>query len=173
MVAGGEPAVGFEQLVATRWAALYRTAYLLTGQQGDAEDVLQSTLVKAFGSWRKVARAESPEAYVRRMLVNEFISTQRRRRRAREHTARQRPAEPAPAHEESVADRVDLWPQVRALAPRQRAVVVLRYYEDLSERQIAETLGCSVGTVKSQAAQALRTLRARLRMGADAEGSVQ
>lgn len=170
-MAADETALSFEQFVATRWAALFRTAYLLTGHRVDAEDVLQTTLVKAFASWAKVAKAQSAEAYVRRMLVNDFISS-RRGSWHRRRTDVQQVEVPVPGHGDGVVDRLNLWDQVRTLPPRQRAVIVLRYYEDLTERQIAKTLGCSPGTVKSQASDALRSLRAGLQPEALTEGGV-
>jgi len=149
----------FEDYVTGRWAALFRTAHLLTGNPTAAEDLLQTTLLKVMARWEQVCRADSPDAYVRKMLLNELIGERRKsgRRRAKAHLV---PvpgdaADPAGA----TADRLDLWRQVQALPPRQRAVLVLRYYEDLSEAQIAEALGISVGTVKSQASRALRALR--------------
>ncbi len=157
-----DDAVTFEEFVSTRWSALYRTAYLLTGQRLDAEDVVQATLVKAYASWGRVRRAGKLEAYVHRMLVNEFLSGARRRRRAREYVERQQPMAPVSSHEAEVVDRVQLWEHVVGLPPRQRAVVVLRFYEDLSEKQVAEVLGCAPGTVKSQTSAALRSLQARL-----------
>jgi len=170
-VAADETASSFEQFVATRWAALFRTAYLLTGHRVDAEDVLQTTLVKAFASWAKVAKAQSAEAYVRRMLVNDFISSRRSSWHRRRADVQQIEV-PVPGHGEGVVDRLSLWEQVRTLPPRQRAVIVLRYYEDLTERQIADTLGCSPGNVKSQASDALRSLRVGLGTEAVTEGGV-
>lgn len=150
----------FEDYVTGRWAALFRTAHLLTGNPTSAEDLLQTTLLKAMARWDLVRRADSPDAYVRKMLLNEMLgeSRKRGRRAAKGHLipVPQDAADPAVA----AADRLDLWEQVQALPPRQRAVLVLRYYEDLSEAQIAETLGISVGTVKSQASHALKALRA-------------
>ncbi len=167
-----DDAVTFEEFVTTRWSALYRTAYLLTGQRLDAEDVVQATLIKAYAAWGRVRRAGRLEAYVHRMLVNEFLSGSRRRKRAREYAERQEPVAPVPTHEAAVLDRVPLWGHVVGLPPRQRAVVVLRFYEDLSEKQVAEVLGCAPGTVKSQTSAALRSLQARLRER-DAEGTLR
>lgn len=152
-------ATTYEEYVTARWAALYRTAHLLTGDSASAEDLLQSTLVKAFVNWAKVSRAESPDAYVKRMLLNELLSDKRKsaRRGRRAHLIL---AEDPPSTDPT--DRLDLWSRLAELAPRQRAVLVLRYYEDLSEAQIAEVLGVSTGTVKSAAHAALRALRSRL-----------
>lgn len=149
----------FEEYAAARWPALFRTALLLTGARAEAEDLAQLTLVKVFASWAKVTRADSPDAYVRRMLVNEFTSDRRR-------VARRAAATPVVVPDLVPADdpsqRLDLWAQVLTLPPRQRAALVLRFYEDLPETQTAHVLGVSVGTVKSQAHDALRTLRTRL-----------
>lgn len=156
----------YVEFVTARWSALYRTAYLLTGSAVGAEDALQSTLLKTFAAWSRVRRLDAPEAYVRRTLVNHVVSEGRRRRTRSEVPHGDLP-EPAPhvrptREVDDMLDRADLWPRICALPPRQRAVVVLRYYEDLSEQQIAAALGCAVGTVKSQASDALRSLRAGL-----------
>ncbi|MFL6023000.1 MAG: SigE family RNA polymerase sigma factor [Marmoricola sp.] len=160
----------YEDYVAARWNALYRTAYLLTGNHADAEDLAQTTLVKAFGSWARIAAASSPDAYVRRILTNAFISARRPLRVARERLVDQVPDVAATdghgGHEGE--ERMRLWPHVASLPPKQRAVIVLRYYEDLSEQQIADALGCSPGTVKSNASLALQSLRTRM---AEAEGA--
>jgi RNA polymerase sigma-70 factor (sigma-E family) len=150
----------YEEYVASRWSALYRTAYLLSGNHADAEDLAQSALVKAYLSWSKVVEAASPDAYVRRILTNAFISGRRPLRVVRERLVDQTP-DSAVVTDDS-EDRLLLWPHIAALPPKQRAVVVLRYYEDLSEKQIADALGCSPGTVKSNASLALRALRARI-----------
>jgi RNA polymerase sigma-70 factor (sigma-E family) len=156
----------YEEYVAARWSTLYRTAYLLTANHADAEDLAQAALVKAYLAWSKVAAASSPDAYVRRILTNEFLSSRRPLRVSRERLVGRAPdvASPAAAGD----DRLLLWPHVATLPPRQRAVIVLRYYEDLSEQQISDILGCSRGTVKSQASDALRALRTHL---AEAEGA--
>ena len=152
--------VTYEEYVGARWSALYRTAYLLTGNHADAEDLAQNTLVKAYLAWTKVSDAASPDAYVRRIMTNAFISGRRPLRITRERLVDRTPdtaVTPDLNHE-----RMTLWPHVAALPPKQRAVVVLRYYEDLSEQQIADALGCSPGTVKSNASLALRTLRTKI-----------
>ena len=154
----GTTSTTYEEYVGTRWSALYRTAYLLTGNHADAEDLAQVTLVKAYQAWGRVADASSPDAYVRRIMSNEFISARRGLRVARERLVDRTPERTVAAADDH--ERLTLWPHIASLPPKQRAVVVLRYYEDLSEQQIADALGCSPGTVKSQASDALRTLRA-------------
>lgn len=150
----------FHSFVAARWIHLVRTAYLLTGDPHDAEDVTQAALAKAYRSWRRVARMDSPEAYVRRMLVT-CNSDRFRKRRVSERLTDSVP-------DRSVSDSAVAWADERSvlmealaqLPDRQRAVVVMRYWEDLSEAETADVLGCSQGTVKSQASKALVKLRA-------------
>jgi RNA polymerase sigma-70 factor (sigma-E family) len=150
----------FEEYAASAWPSLYRSAYLLAGNHPEAEDIAQQTLEKAFRSWSRIQESDSPAAYLRRMLTNTFLSARRPKKRQLEVLTDAPPelAAPPPGRE----DHLLLWPHVRSLPPRQRAVIVLRYYEDLSERQIAETLGCSTGNVKSTASRALQSLRAAL-----------
>src|SRR3954451_18797217 len=116
----------YDEFVAARWTSLYRTAYLLTANHADAEDLVQTALVKAYLSWSKVAGAASPDAYVRRILTNAFLSGRRRLRVGRERLVDE-PPEPATAVP-TYDDRLVLWPHIAALPPRQRAVIVLRYY---------------------------------------------
>ena len=144
----------FVAYVEARLPALVRSAYLLTGRQQDAEDLAQATLVKAIPVWGRISG--NPDAYIRRIMVNESISRWRRRpARERLVEAPPEPLDPGPATELGL----DLRRALAQLAPRQRAVVVLRYYEDLTEREVADILGVSVGTVKSQARDALARLR--------------
>ena len=145
---------GFEEFVVARRQALLRTAYLLTGQHQDAEDLVQVALVKAVPHWKKIAG--SPEPYVRRILAREAISRWRGRR-WRELSSRDLPDVLVAAPD--VPEREALRTALLRLAPRQRAVIVLRYYEDLTERETADALGISVGTVKSQSRDALARLR--------------
>jgi RNA polymerase sigma-70 factor (sigma-E family) len=154
-VAGGRE--DFEAFVAARYAALLRTAYLLTGDHHDAEDLLQQSLVKAVGAWRRINGDPGP--YVRSILVRANVSRWRSRRWREVVT--ESPADRAtPAHDVSGAeDRLALQAVLGVLAPRQRAVIVLRYYEDLTKAQTAEALGIGIGTVKSQTRDALRRLR--------------
>lgn len=149
----------FEDYVTARWAALHRMALLMCGDASQAEDLLQATLIKVMANWSRVRQADSPDAYVRKMVLNELLGDRRRsaRRRDRQHLVPVDAVAADPAG--PTAARVDLWHQVRQLPPRQRAVLVLRYYEDLSEAEIADALGIRPGTVKSQASLALRALR--------------
>jgi RNA polymerase sigma-70 factor (sigma-E family) len=146
----------FEAFVAARYAALLRTAYLLTGDHHDAEDLLQQTLVKAVGAWKRVDG--DPEPYVRTILVRQNVSRWRSRR-WRELSTEHLPEEAGGDSTAGATDRLALHRALRTLAPRQRAVIVLRYYEDLTEAQTADALGIAVGTVKSQTRDALRRLR--------------
>ena len=145
----------FEVYVAARRAALLRTAYLLTGHHEDAEDLVQLALIKVVPHWRKVA--DNPEPYVRTVLARESVSRWRRRR-WREVSTDTLPDAPA-AGASDEAGRLALQAALTRLAPRQRAVLVLRYYEDLTERETADVLGIAVGTVKSQARDGLARLR--------------
>jgi RNA polymerase sigma-70 factor (sigma-E family) len=154
----------FAAYLAARQASLLRTAYLLTGNRHDAEDLVQTAFAKLYLSWDKVRDQGSMDGYVRRILVNEHSSLWRRAWKRREHSAA---AETLHRHEPPHHDLPDdgssaaLWDVVQTLPRRARAVVVLRYYEELSEAETAAVLGISVGTVKSQTSRALATLRAR------------
>ena len=144
----------FEEYVAARRGALLRTAYLLTGDAHAAEDLVQVALLKVVPQWRRVA--DNPEPYVRTVLARESVSRWRRRRWRELHTDQ---VPEVPAADERPDDRLALREALARLAPRQRAVIVLRYYEDLTEAETARVLGISVGTVKSQARDALARLR--------------
>jgi RNA polymerase sigma-70 factor (sigma-E family) len=149
----------FREFVLARSPALLGTAYALTGDRGLAEDLLQVSLLKTYRHWRRVRHSGSPDAYVRRVMANQRISWWRRRRVAeadRPVPDRAAPADPGPEQ------RDELWRALQQLPPRTRAVVVLRYWEDLSEAETARILGCSAGTVKSQASRGLARLRAVL-----------
>jgi RNA polymerase sigma-70 factor (sigma-E family) len=147
---------GFEEFVAAASPRLLRTAFLLTRDAGHAEDLLQTVLAKAWRSWRRVSG--DPEPYVRRIMVNTHATWWRRRWR-REEPAGELPESIGEPEQHAVDERDWLWQALGRLPSRQRAVVVLRFYEDLTEAQVAELLGCSVGTVKSQASKALAKLR--------------
>ena len=151
----------FAEFVNARWGSLYRLAYLLTASPASAEDLLQTTLEKAYMNWSRIGRMEYAEAYVRRMLVTTLVSSRRRAWHG-EQPFGQLPEAAVASEELPVLDRALLWPLVCALPVRQRAVIVLRYYEDLSEAQIADVLGCAPGTVKSQSSAAIGALRRAL-----------
>jgi RNA polymerase sigma-70 factor (sigma-E family) len=151
----------FSEYMAARQPSLLRTAYLLTGDRHTAEDLVQTALAKLYLGWDRVQRHESLDGYVRRILVNEHNSLWRRPWKRRETSAAELPEppsepEPRPAHD------ADLWAFVQTLPRKQRAAVVLRYYEELSEAETAAVLGVSVGTVKSQTSRALASMRARV-----------
>lgn len=144
----------FTEYVTARRAALVRTAYLLCGDAHAAEDLVQGALIKAVGHWKRIG--DHPEPWLRKVIVNDHISGWRRHR-GRERTAEQVPDLAAPT--DDLDRNMALATALRSLAPRQRAVVVLRYYEDLTESETARVLGVSVGTVKSQHRDAVARLR--------------
>jgi RNA polymerase sigma-70 factor (sigma-E family) len=148
----------FEEFVAAVSPRLHRAAYAITRDHHHAEDAVQAALGKAYARWKRVVRTESPEAYVRRMVVNEVLSW-RRRSSSAELPSQHLPEAATRGHEAAYAESDAVWQALGRLAPRQRAVVVLRYYEQLSEAEIAEALGVRPGTVKSQASAALARLR--------------
>ena len=149
----------FRAFVAARSPSLLWFAHVLTGDRHTAEDVVQIALAKTALGWSRVRRKENPEGYVRRAIVNTHLNAMRRK------PWREQPREFMPDDalarraEEELDDRDAMWTALAGLPPKQRAVLVLRYYEDLSEADIADVLGCSRGTVKSQAAKGLLHLR--------------
>jgi len=149
----------FDEFLGARLPALLRYATVVTCDPHLAEDVVQDVLLRAQQRWARISGADQPEAYVKRMIVNQFLSW--RRRRAAKTL-------PVPAAETAAADvdtaariveRHALLSQIAALPPRQRAVIALRYYEDMSDVEIAALLGCSEATVRSHCSRALATLR--------------
>ena len=150
----------FHEFVVQRSPALSRTAYLLTGDHQHAEDLLQSALARTYRHWRRIHDGD-PEAYVRRVMYHQQVSWWRRRRVAERLDAS--PVERGGGdHSEDTALRLSVVAALARLTARQRAVVVLRYYEDLTEKETAAVLGVAVGTVKSQARDALARLRTLL-----------
>ncbi|HEY0698361.1 MAG TPA: SigE family RNA polymerase sigma factor [Micromonospora sp.] len=154
----------YEEFADSRLTALLRYAVMLTGDPHLAEDLVQETLVRVQLNWRKVARADSPERYVRRMLTNQFVDWRRgswfRRVLLRGGSDEDVPV--AVDHAQSAVDRDQVWSWLARLPRRQRAALVLRYYEDLPDAEIAEVLGCAVGTVRASISRALTALRAEL-----------
>lgn len=159
--------VQFEQYVDTSRQRLFRFAVVLCGDTVLAGDLLSDVLGRAFERWHQVSAARDPHAYVRRMLVNEFVSWQRRRARAVPHPEvgqladlrASRLGTPGPGTAEVHAEREALMEELARLPARQRSAIVLRYYEDLSDEDIAATLGCRIGTVRSSISRGLATLR--------------
>jgi RNA polymerase sigma-70 factor (sigma-E family) len=142
----------FEDFVVTRRGALLRTAYLLTGNHHDAEDLVQSALIKVVPKWGRIK--DRPEPYVRQVLARDSVSRWRGRRWREVSTD----VIPEATHLDRI-DRLELLEDLGRLSPRQRAVLVLRYFDDLTEADTAEALGISVGTVKSHVRDALQRLR--------------
>jgi RNA polymerase sigma-70 factor (sigma-E family) len=148
---------GFAEYVASRGPALVRTAYLLTGDHHAAEDLVQTVLAKAVLRWRSIDG--DPDAYVRRALYHQQVSSWRRRARGRERLVAELPDRVARDDADAVERRVLLRDALARLTPRQRAVLVLRFYEDRTESETAALLQISVGTVKSQTRRALGRIR--------------
>lgn len=165
--AGDGAEESFRAFVVARRPALLRTAWLLTGSRDDAEDLVQTALVRAARHWSRVVAAGDPEPYVRRVLVTAHVSAWRTASRRVVTTPLDGlpdggpalPGSRGPGDSERTEDRLVLSAALARLTPRQRAVLVLRFYEDLTETQTAETLGIGVGTVKSQTRHALARLR--------------
>lgn len=151
--------VEFAEFAASRVDRLLALAYLLTGNHHSAEDLVQEVLIKAHRRWSRVLAADDADAYVRRMLVDEHISWRRRR------SSTELPFEQAPEGREmgrlddSVVARDWIWRMLATLPARQRAVLVLRHYENLADRDIADLVGCADATVRSLAARGLSALR--------------
>jgi RNA polymerase sigma-70 factor (sigma-E family) len=149
----------FTDFAATEMVRLRRTAYLLCGDWHAAEDLTQIALTKTLLAWRRISRQENAHAYAHRTLVNAYLG-QRRSRRSSEVPMGQLPE--AVAQKSTAELRVVLLAALAMLPPHARAVVVLRYWEDLSIEQVADILRCSAGNVKSQSARALQKLRDQL-----------
>lgn len=151
----------FCEFVTSRSAALFRVAYLLLGDHHLAQDLVQESLAKTYAAWPRLRDVANAEAYTRRVMVTTTISWRRRR------SFHERPLEllPEPIGADptsTLADHDALWTLLLELPPRQRAAIVLRHYQDLSEAQTAEAMGCSVGTVKSSVSAGLKRLRHRV-----------
>ena len=156
----------FVEYVGARALALRRTAYLLSGDWHTAEDLTQATLTKLYLAWRKIDRSGSVDAYARRTLVRTFLDS-RRRLWNRERPHADVPERSAPT--DHAEDRIVLWKALDRLPASQRAVIVLRYWEDLSVAETAAALNLSDGTVKSYASRGLAALREGLQGSRDAE----
>ena len=160
--------VAFGEYVRARSGALLRAAQAMTGNRADAEDLLQATLVKAYQSWEKIADPAALDTYVRRVMVNTHISGWRRQR-VDEYPTDELPDSPA-TDVTGDSDLHDVVQRAVDRLPRQmRAAVMLRYFNDMTEPEVAAALGVSVGTVKSTVARAVAKLRKDAELGADAE----
>ena len=153
---------GFDAFVVARGQALLRFAHVLCGSGHLAEDLVQEVLARAHRRWERIERMEAPEAYVRRAVVREYLSWRRRRASTERLVAQV----PEPAHEHDPAQRVaardEMWVLLAGLPRAQRAVLVLRFYADLADDEIAVALGCSPSTVRAHASRALARLRTAL-----------
>lgn len=155
-----EPSHSFDGFVAARLPALLRYATVVTCDPHLAEDVVQEVLVRAQARWGRIAALEQPEAYLRRMVLNEFLSWRRRLgNRTAPRWTQTAPVRTVADPAGQVAERDALLRLIAALPPRQRAVIALRFYEDRSDAEIAELLGCREGTVRAHCSRALATLR--------------
>ena len=165
-------AVAFAQFVDYRSRALLRTAYLLVGDHGLAQDLLQEALTKTYVAWGRLRDPANAEAYARQVLVTTAISW-RRRRSFHESPRAEVPEDPRPDSPHGIAERDAVWRELQALPARQRAAIVLRFYEDLTDAQAAEVMGCAAGTVSSQVSQGLRRLRERAGTGVSLLGQTE
>jgi RNA polymerase sigma-70 factor (sigma-E family) len=154
--------VGFAGFVRENTSALLRTAYLLTGNAQQAEELVQDTLVRLYPKWDRVEAADVPLAYVRRSLTNGYINQMRRA--ARREVDYAEVPERIDVHDPLIqlADRDQIWTGLKYLSERQRAALVLRFFEDLSDEESAAALGCRVGTVRSLISRGLATLREQM-----------
>ena len=153
----------FDRFAAGSTDALLRTAYLIAWDLHEAEDLVQETLLEVARRWPRVRRMDHPAAYARRILVNRALRGESRRaRRRRELEADAPPEPPAPNAVSAVDEHDELMSALAALPPRQRAVLVLRYFLDLPEAEVAAAMKCSLGTVKSTASRGLARLERAL-----------
>jgi len=157
----------FAEFVAARSAALHRAAYLMVGDRSLAQDLVQEALTKTYAAWPRLHDKGNAEAYTRKAITTTAISWFRRKGWSHERSTAEPPEQATTGHADRVTQSAWLWECLMALPVRQRASIVLRYYEDLTEAQTAETMGCAVGTVKSQVAAGLAKLRQQLGEDAD------
>lgn len=158
----GRDTSGFVEFATARSGALFRAAYLMVGDHALAEDLLQEALTKTYVAWPRIRDINKAEAYTRKVITTTAISWWRRKSWQHEKPRGDVPEIIYSENSDHIAQRDWLWTELQSLAPRQRAAIVLRYYEDLTEAQTAEALGCSIGTVKSQVSDGLKRLRAKL-----------
>lgn len=153
----------FTSYVRARQDALIRFAYLVSTDVEAAKDLVQIALTKAYLHWDRVTALDAPDAYIRKIIVNEHMSWWRPAWRRREVISSPLVAFSNQTALENHPHDAELWAQIVALSPMQRAIVVLRFYEDLTEAQTADCLGCSIGTVKTHSSRAMERLRAKLK----------
>ncbi len=158
----GRDTAAFVGFAAARSAAMFRAAYLMVGDHALAEDLLQEALTKTYVAWPRLRDVNAAEAYTRKAITTTAISWWRRKSWQNEKPRGDVPDRSQQSRDDDIAQRDWLWQELQRLAPRQRAAIVLRYYEDLTEAQTAHALGCSVGTIKSQVSDGLKKLRAAL-----------
>jgi RNA polymerase sigma-70 factor (sigma-E family) len=158
----GRDTAAFAEFASARSAALFRAAYLMVGDHALAEDLLQEALTKTYVAWPRLRDVNNAEAYTRKAITTTAISWWRRKSWQNEKPRGDLPDLGHAGHGDDIAQRDWLWRELQSLPPRQRAAIVLRYYEDLTEAQTADALGCSVGTVKSQVFDGLKKLRQAL-----------
>ncbi|GIM93097.1 RNA polymerase subunit sigma-24 [Paractinoplanes toevensis] len=157
--------VTFEEFAMARLPSLLRYAVVLTGDRDLAQDVVQEVLARAQVRWRRISESDVPEAYVRRMVLNEYLSWRRSWQFRNVHAVGERLTDLDDArggirdHAEGVVEADALWSRLSTLGRKQRAVLVLRYYEQMEDEAIADVLGCAPATVRSHASRALKTLR--------------
>lgn len=152
----------FAEFVAARSASLHRAAYLMVGDVGLAQDLVQEALTKTYVAWPRLRDTGAAEAYTRKAITTTAITWFRRKSWYGERATDELPEAARAGHADHVADRTALMAALRRLPPRQRAAIVLRFYEDLTEVQTAAAMDCAVGTVKSQVSAGLAKLRTLL-----------
>lgn len=161
----------FAEFVAARSSSLQRAAYLMVGERQLAQDLLQEALTKTYVAWPRLRDPSKAEAYTRKVITTTAISWYRRKSWQGERPTETLPETSTEGHDETVAQREWLWAALQELPPRQRAAIVLRFYEDLTEAQTAAAMDCAVGTVKSQVSAGLAKLRVQIvdRFGSQAQ----
>ncbi len=152
----------FAEFAAARSRSLHRAAYLMVGDPQLAQDLVQEALTKTYVAWPRLRDPRNAEAYCRKAITTTALTWFRRKGWNNERPTETLPEGILGGHDAGVADRAELWRALQALPPRQRAALVLRYFDDLTEAQTADAMGCAVGTVKSQVSSGLAKLRAQL-----------
>jgi len=152
--------VTFEEYAEARLNALLRYAIMLTGDRELGQDIVQDVMIRAHGRWQQIESCDMPERYLRRAIVNAYVSWRRRWSVRNLVSFSSPPDRPAPESAHEDLEPSELWHRMSSLPPRQRAVVVLRFYEGFTDIEIGELMGCTVSTVRSQMSRALARLRA-------------